>query len=92
MKIIGNGEMEWGIGHVRHVLVAARGARWGLLCRVLPSDYVTWDPTLFPVKEEKTSEAVVWKHDRSKISCKSCIAVLDGATIETHQITPPRSA
>lgn len=79
MKTFGETDIEWrdelSSGNL-HVIVATRGAAWSFLCRALSSEYETVE-----LRPQPTSEAWVWKHDRSKIDCPSCLEVLDGATV-----------
>lgn len=89
MKTFGDNEIEWRDDwpeNRTHVIVATKGAAWSFLCHALPSEYVTWNHSAEPpgvvLVEEKTTEAVVWKHDRAKIDCAGCLAVLDGAVVE----------
>lgn len=86
MKIFGKGNIEWrDTNGTTHVIVATKGASWEFLCRALSKDYVSWDSTLSPpavVAEESNLEPVVWTHDRTKVTCSGCLAVLDGAVVE----------
>lgn len=83
MKVFGLGNIEWrDADGATHVIVATRRAAWSYLCRALPKDYVDWGRGTKPVVERPSTEAVVWKHDRAKIKCEGCLAVLDGAVVE----------
>jgi hypothetical protein len=80
--------MEWrDADGVTHVIVATRRAAWEYLCRALPENYVNWDNDAKPVVERPSAEAVVWRHDRAKIKCEGCLAVLDGAVVQRVPIS-----
>lgn len=85
MKTFGKENIEWRDANgTTHVIVATKGS-WEFLCRALSKDYVSWDSTLSPlavVTENPSVEPVVWMHDRTKITCSGCLAVLDGAVVE----------
>lgn len=83
-NVFGTMDMTWRgqLSGDEHVIVATRGSAWTFLCRALPSEYETVDP-----KPQPTAVPTVWKHDRAKVTCPGCIAVLDGATV---QRTEPR--
>lgn len=84
MKTFGSTEIEWrGTGDDTHVIVATRGSSWDTFCTARPDRYVDIDGT----SEKPSTEPVVWKHDRSKITCQGCIAMLDGATITFEKVT-----
>jgi hypothetical protein len=83
VKTFGLEDMEWrDADGTTHVLVATRQSAWDYLCHALPEDYVDWDNDAKPPVERKTAEAVVWRHDRAKIKCEGCLAVLDGAVVQ----------
>lgn len=83
MKVFGSIDMTWrgpfGDGK-EHVLVATTGANWKFLCRALQNEYETVDP-----KPRPTAVPTVWKHDRAKVTCKGCLAVLDGGVVEQKE-------
>lgn len=61
----------------RHVLVATQRGSWDDLCRARPTTYETVEADPKP-----TAEPWVWSYERAKVTCKACLAMLDGATIE----------
>lgn len=84
MKTFGNNCIEFGgpclsssTGWANHVLVAVAGSGWEHLCHARPDRYVD----IVGTSEVPSKEAVVWKHDRSRIDCRGCLAVLDGAVV-----------
>lgn len=84
MKTFGENCIEWEgpcvsspTGRANHVIVATRGSAWEGLCHATPDKYVD----IVGAAEVPSAEAVVWKHDRSKIDCPGCLAVLDGAVV-----------
>lgn len=83
-NVFGTVDMTWR-GHFgdgkEHVLVATTGANWKFLCCALPSEYETVDPNPQPA-----AVPTVWKHDRAKVTCPGCIAVLDGAVVERKEL------
>lgn len=82
MKTFGTENIEWrDVDNVTHVIVATKNSSWSFFCRTNPKSYVTWDKAVKPIVEEPTEEPVTWKHDRAKVKCAGCIAMLDGATI-----------
>ncbi len=83
MITFGVSDIEWrDASGVSHVIVATKGASWQHLCHALPADYVTWDfGAAPPVNERSTGDLVVWRHDRKKVDCHGCLAVLDGAVV-----------
>lgn len=82
MKTFGTTEILWrGTDDKDHVIVATKGSAWEYLCRAMPADYVTWDNNTNPPVEKPTTEALVWKHDRAKVTCDGCVAVLGGAVV-----------
>lgn len=83
MKTFGNVDMTWRgfLSGDEHVLVATTGASWKFLCVTLPSEYETVEPEPKPA-----AEPTVWKHDRVKVTCKKCVAVLDGAVVEREEL------
>lgn len=93
MKTFGKGNIEWrDTGGTTHVIVATKGSAWLFLCHALPEDYVTWDSAIEPpavVAEESTAEPVVWAHDRTKITCSCCLAVLDGEVVVRRRYYSP---
>jgi len=85
--VFGDTEIEWrDATGTTHVMVATTGSAWLYLCSVEPARYVTWDNDAKPPVETPTDEAVVWKHDRKRVTCESCVAVLDGAVVERRKI------
>jgi len=73
-------DMTWrGFGK-EHVFVATTGGNWKFLCCALPSEYETVDP-----KPQPTAVPTVWKHDRKKVTCLECVAVLDGAVVRRKE-------
>lgn len=90
MKTFGTDNIEWpggfgpGSEKTFHVIVATKGAAWSHLCRALPADYVD----IVGADEKPTTEALVWKHDRAKINCEGCLAVLDGAVVAKVPVAP----
>jgi hypothetical protein len=85
--VFGDTNIEWrDFDGVTHVLVATAGSSWGYLCTVELAKYVTWGNDAKPPVEKPTAEAVVWKHDRARVKCESCLAVLDGAVVERRKI------
>ncbi len=84
MKIFFDGnEIEYPDEDGTHVLVATKGASWEKLCRARPERYETVEPEPHP-----TDEPVVWKHDRSKVTCHYCIAMLEGSSIQFTKVLP----
>lgn len=83
MKTFGENCIEWrGFNEGdTHVIVATRGSTWQNLCCALASDYVTVE-----IEEKTSPEAVVWKHRRERISCRGCLAVLDGAVVTRVEV------
>lgn len=73
MKTFGIGNIEWRDGAgVTHVIVATSPSSWDFLCVADPGRYETVEATPKP-----TSDPVVWTHDRAKVGCDGCLAVLD---------------
>lgn len=89
MKTFGTENMEWrDAAGVTHVVVATKLAAWDFFCRADPKKYVTWDNAANPPVEVSTTEPLVWKHDRAKVTCEGCLAMLDGATITFTKVLP----
>ncbi len=88
MVTFGDTEIEWRDAQgATHVMVATAGSAWDYLCHADPARYVVWDNEAKPPVEVPTSEAVVWKHDRKKVTCEHCVAVLDGAVVERRRVS-----
>lgn len=82
MREFGTPNIEWrDADGVNHVLVATKNSNWDYLCRATPDKYVTWNNSDNPPVEEPTAEPLAWKHDRAKVTCEGCVAVLDGAVV-----------
>lgn len=79
--------MEWrDADGVTHVIVATKTSAWDFLCRADSNNYVVWNNAGNHPVEEPTAEPVVWKHDRAKIKCADCLAVLDGAVVTKTKV------
>jgi hypothetical protein len=87
VKTFGTEEMLWrGNDDKEHVIVATKGSAWEFICRATPDQYVTWNNADNPPAEESTTEPLVWKHDRAKVTCEDCVAVLDGAVVTRTKV------
>lgn len=74
MKIFG--DLEGQELFLPHVGVATQHGGWRFLCRTLPSEYETVEENPKP-----TAAPWVWRHDRAKVTCEGCLAVLDGEVV-----------
>ena len=82
-NVFGTVDMTWRgqLDDKEHVFVATTGSAWKFLCHTTPDEYETVDP-----KPQPATVPTVWKHDRAKVTCPGCIAVLDGAAVERKEL------
>lgn len=83
--VFGNVDMTWRgfMDHDEHVLVATKLSSWKFLCVTPFDEYETVEPEPKP-----TAVPTVWKHDRVKVTCKLCLAVLDGEEVIEKRTVP----
>lgn len=82
MKMFGDTKLTFTDAHGEsHVIVATRGGGWQNFCWALSENYETVEPEPKP-----TTDPVVWNHERDMVSCKSCLAMLDGGTVVREKI------
>lgn len=81
--VFGTIDMTWRgqLDNKEHVFVATTGSAWKFLCHALPSEYETVEP-----RPKPTAVPTLWKHDRAKVTCDWCLAVLDGAVVERKEL------
>jgi len=73
MKTFGTDEITWrDTKGKEHAIVATKGSAWSFLCHLDQREAETVE--LVP---QPTTEPVVWKHDRAKVTCEDCVAMLD---------------